>query len=549
MGRVNVSWPDSRGISMTLHKRILIGSVSGMAMATAVAAAPVFAADSSTQVQEVVVTGIRQSLEKAIQVKRTSDDQVDAISATDIGKLPDKNVADALQRLPGVNTQSAASGEGGFDENDRVSIRGTSPSLTQVTVDGHNVSTGDWFILDQYQTVGRSVSFDLLPSEIVQGTSVYKTQDASLLEGGVAGVVDIETRKPLGLGKTYTVEGSLQGAFDSTSAETKPQFNALLGWKNAADTFGVIAQGFAEDRSSERFGQETLGYTAINSSMPIAAGHPELIGVQAPTLIGSTLFKQEKERKGGYVDLEYQPNDKFDVNLSGFYSRLNATNFNDNYMYWGSHELANNTPTAYTVKNNTLIAATWPAGVDGLVVDNIDRPNENSDAAYHQPRRHLSRHQPPDLQGSDRLHRRPRQYAGKPVIRIRRPDRRRHPAPSGNGWQVTPVAGGGYTGPQSAAGLANDWAWNDVFRELDKETYGKIDGIWDVDNGYLKTVKFGVRMSDHTRQVDGWDAGLLGWARPTASAGPLASSVLGSVNPTSYPGGFSGSTLGIPVAC
>jgi iron complex outermembrane recepter protein len=529
---------------MTLHKRILIGSVSGMAIASAVAAAPVFAADSSTQVQEVVVTGIRQSLEKAIQVKRTSDDQVDAISATDIGKLPDKNVADALQRLPGVNTQSAASGEGGFDENDRVSIRGTSPSLTEVTIDGHNVATGDWFILDQYQTVGRSVSFDLLPSEIIQGTSVYKTQDASLLEGGVAGLVDIQTRTPLGLGRTYTIEGSLQGAFNSTSAETKPQFNALLGWKNAADTFGVIAQGFAEDRSSERFGQETLGYTPITSSMPIATGHPELIGVQAPTLIGSTLFKQEKQRDGGYLGLEYQPNDKFDVNLTGFYSKLNATNFNDNYMYWGAHELATNTPTSFTVKNNTLVAATWPAGQDGLIVDNIYRPDENSDSYYinldgtwHASSKLTFKGQVGFTEGHGNTPESPSFESDGQTGGISY-------APSGNGWVVTPVAGGGYVGPQSPAGLANDWAWNDVFREVDKESYGKIDGIWDVDAGDLKTVKFGVRMSDHTRQVDGWDRGCsLGangqcWTSP---ADPFS-----AVNPTSYPGGFSPGTLGIP---
>ena len=558
---------------MTLHKRILIGSVSGMAMATAVAAAPVFAADPPTQVQEVVVTGIRQSLEKAIQVKRTSEDQVEAISASDIGKLPDKNVADALQRLPGVNTQSAASGEGGFDENDRVSIRGTSPSLTNVTIDGHNVATGDWFILDQYQTVGRSVSFDLLPSEIVQGTTVYKTQDASILEGGVAGAIDIQTRTPLALGKTYTVEGSLMGNYSTTSGEWKPQFNGLVGWKNEAGTFGVIAQGFTEDHSAERFGQETLGYTAlalptynsagvITGGDPITIGHPNLIGVQAPTLIGSTLFKQEKERDGGYLDLEYQPNDKFDVSLSGFYSRLNATNFNDNYMYWGSHELTNNIPTSYTVKNNTLTSATWPSTqpalpggkcwntacttgpVDGLVIDNIDRPNENSDTAYinldgtwHATSNLTFKAQVGFTQGHGNTPESPSFEAdgGSGGVSY---------APSGNGWAVTPTAGNGYVGPQSTAGLANDWAWNDVFKELDKETYGSIDGKWDVSDGWLKAVKFGVRMSDHVRQVDGWDRGCTLGANAqcwTAGSDPYS-----TVNPTPYPGGYTSGTLGIP---
>src|SRR4029077_5984733 len=117
--------------------------------------------DKPAQIEEIVVTGIRYSLKASLAAKRAAPGIVEVGPPEDIGKLPDKNVADVLQRVPGVNTQSAASGEGGFDENDRVRIRGNSHSLTQVTVDGHNIATGDWFILDQFQTVGRSVSFTL----------------------------------------------------------------------------------------------------------------------------------------------------------------------------------------------------------------------------------------------------------------------------------------------------------------------------------------------------------------------------------------------------
>src|SRR5437667_12010316 len=99
--------------------------------------------------------------------QRNNDSVTEVITAEDIGKLPDKNVADAVQRVPGVTISSAAGGEGGFDENDRVSMRGTNPSLTQTLINGHSVASGDWFVLDQVQTVGRSVSFTLLPSELV----------------------------------------------------------------------------------------------------------------------------------------------------------------------------------------------------------------------------------------------------------------------------------------------------------------------------------------------------------------------------------------------
>ena len=267
---------------MAQRRSVLFASASMLAVAAI--AAPAFAQQAAgsqpaqaagsqaNEVKEVVVTGIRASLQKALQIKKNSDDMVDAISAEDIGKLPDRNVADALQRIPGVNTFSAASGEGGFDENNRIAINGTPPSLTQVTIDGHPVSTGDWFILDQYQTVGRSVSFDLLPSEIVDNVVVDKTQNASLLEGGVAGSVDIQTKSPLSLSKPLTVEGSAEAAYDGLSHTTKPRSSALLGWKSDDDTLGVIVTGFYQERDIVRYGQQDLGWSAVGAPTSCMVG-------------------------------------------------------------------------------------------------------------------------------------------------------------------------------------------------------------------------------------------------------------------------------------
>jgi len=526
---------------MDVRRRILIASVSAVAIAGA--AAPALAADAAKTddtVSEVVVTGFRESLERAIEIKKTTINQVDAISSTDIGKLPDKNVADALQRIPGVNTESAASGEGGFDENDRVSIRGTSPSLTEVMIDGHSVATGDWFILDQYQTVGRSVSFNLLPSEIVSSTLVYKTQSADLMEGGVAGVVDVITHKPLDFSKTWTFQGQAEAAYNSISGESKPQVNGFINWKNADNSFGVSVAGFYEQRSVERYGQETLGYTTIDSTMPIGQAHPDTIGVQAPTLIGSSLFKQEKTREGGSFAVEYRPSDSAEFNLTGFYSKLDAGNVNDNYMYWGTNELAKNTPTSYSIKDNTLVGVVWPAGPDGLVVDAITRPHENSYTSYinldgkFRVTDHITlKGQIGYTQGAGNTPQQPsfEVDGGTSGISVAR---------AGNGWTVTPV---GFN-TQSSAGLANDWAWNAIFNSSDKEIYGKVDGDWEVDNGVFKDVAFGFHAAGHTRKVDGWDRGCtLGannacWSSPTM---PYS-----AINPTPYPSGYTSGALGVP---
>jgi iron complex outermembrane receptor protein len=548
---------------MTLRKPILLGSTSIAAILCAAAPAMADTATSTdtgaNAVSEIVVTGIRESLQRAITIKRDSVDQVDAISATDIGKLPDKNVADALQRIPGINTESAASGEGGFDENDRVSIRGTSPSLTQVTVDGHSVATGDWFILDQFQTVGRSVSFTLLPAEMVQSTVVYKTQDAALLEGGVAGVVDMITPTALNLTKSgFTFSGSAEGAYNSLRGDWKPQLNGTVAWANADGTFGVSLQGFYEDRSIERFGQETLGYTPITAAMPIGQANPSLIGVEAQTLIGSTLFQQEKTREGGHFDVDYKPSDRVEIDLDGFYSHLDASNVNDNYMYWGSRELSNNLPTSFTVKNNTLTSVAWPTiapnsplltgpgtpgtagtAVDGIIVDNIYRPGANAYTYYINLDGKFQVTDSLTLKGKVGYTQGQGQTASSPFFEADAATGVSFQQ-SGNGWQVTPTD---ITG-SSPNGLNNDFAINETFSSKDKEIYGQVDGDWTVNNGVFKDVAFGFHAAEHTRQVDGWDRGCtLGANGACFSAGlfPFA-----NTNPKPYPTGFNPGTLGIP---
>ena len=113
-------------------------------------------------------------------MKRNADARLEVVTAEDVGKLPAHNVADALRGLPGVNISSSSADEGGFDESDRVSLRGTSPSLTQTLINGHSVGSADWFVLSQGNNVGRSVSYTLLPSELVNSVEVNKSSHASV---------------------------------------------------------------------------------------------------------------------------------------------------------------------------------------------------------------------------------------------------------------------------------------------------------------------------------------------------------------------------------
>ena len=127
----------------------------------------------------------------------------DVVTAEDIGKFPDKNVAEALQRVPGIVVNRE------FGEGERVSLRGTAPNLTKTLLNGHTVATADWFILDQVAST-RSFNYLTLPAEIVGRLEVYKSPQADVEEGGVGGTINVITRNPLDL-DPLTVSASAAG--------------------------------------------------------------------------------------------------------------------------------------------------------------------------------------------------------------------------------------------------------------------------------------------------------------------------------------------------
>ncbi|MBD9369933.1 TonB-dependent receptor [Xanthomonas sp. XNM01] len=375
---------------MKYRKSILFVAVTSCLAFSAQAQQPAPDADP-TELDTVVVTGIRGSLERSLDTKRDAQSHVDVITAEDIGKLPAKNVADTLRELPGVNISSSSASEGAFDEADRVSLRGTNPSLTQTLVNGHTVGTGDWFVLSQVANVGRSVSYSLLPAEIVEQVVVHKSSEAKLVEGGSAGSVNIVTRKPLNFADPFTAEASLGAVYSDLPGDTEPQFSGLLNWKNDANTFGVMVQGFVEKRSLRRDGQEVVGgYGQIADDAAVVATNPDLAGVYYPNLLGATYFEQQRERKGGVLGIQVKPTDTLSLNLNAFYSKLEADNYNRNYMLWTSQFANTRAPQpGYVIRNGVLTQATYASGVGDPaaptpygVYDMISRPGASSESKY-----------------------------------------------------------------------------------------------------------------------------------------------------------------------
>ncbi len=456
----------------------------------------------------VTVIGIRDSEAESLALKKDAVSHVEIVTAEDIGKLPAKNVADTLQRLPGVNISSSSASEGGFDENDRVSLRGTNPSMTQTLVNGHTVGTGDWFVLSQVQTVGRSVSYSLLPAEIVSQVVVHKSSEAKIVEGGAAGSVDIITRKPLEFAKQVTGEASVGGVYADLPGNTKPQFSGLFNWKNDSNTMGVLVQGFYEKRSLQRNGQEVIGgYNQIGATDPIAVAHPDLAGVYYPNLTGAALFTQQRERKGGVIDFEIKPTDNLTLDLSGFYSKLKADNYNRNYLMWASQFVPGGAglQPGYTVRNNVLTNATFAAQPGSTtpygVYDQISRPGASSesnyvtlDADWHATD-HLSfkgqigtTHGKGDSPTQDVIELGTGAGAGASW------------AMNGTSKPINWAQGGDNSSPSGILPSAGWIFGGQDIHVKDKENWFQGDGELDFDDSALSSLEFGVRYADHTRE-------------------------------------------------
>ena len=494
---------------MNIRRSTLLGTAIAFAlyqqsaMADAATAPSTDQAAGSEEMAEVIVTGIRASLQQSLDVKRNADTRLEVVTAEDVGKLPAHNVADALRGLPGVNISSSSADEGGFDESDRVSLRGTSPSLTQTLINGHSVGSADWFVLSQGNNVGRSVSYTLLPSELVNSVEVSKSSNAELQEGGTTGTVNIITRKPFQFDKSFTAEASLGSVYADQADSWDPQLSGLINYKNENETFGVLLQVFKQERSLRRDAQEIPGgFFTIAASDPVAATNPDLVGVQAPGLIGATLFEQVRDRKGGLLELQFKPSDNLTLGLSGFYSDMDANNYNRNFMLWGGNFARAQAPLpGYTVENGVLTSATYAgvAGRDYAVYDMISREATAKsnyvtfDADWKINDSLTSRFQLGTTEGTGET---ARQFIAEVTTnRGGGASWTSHGTSSPLDWSVG--------GDSSLAGVTGFGTWgNQQVKATDSEDWINVDFTQALDLGAFKSIDFGARYADHERKTE-----------------------------------------------
>jgi iron complex outermembrane recepter protein len=433
--------------------------------------------------EEIVVRGIRASLRESLDTKRNASTIVDAISAEDVGKFPDKNLAEALQRVPGIVINRE------FGEGERVSLRGTAPNLTRTLLNGHALATADWFILDQLNST-RSFNFLMLPSDIIGQVAVYKSPQADFDEGGIGGTIDVVTRNPLDL-DPFTAYGSLQAAYTELSDKTNPQASGLLSWKNEAGTLGILGAAVYQKREIRRDGVEVLGYE----------DSPGAGTTLIPSLIGSALFQQERVRKGGNLGVQFRPSDTFEANLTGLYSRFNADNINENFLAWGTRALSD----GGTLSNTTMVGDTAVAGRIasptngttgfGVVYDAIDRHanattrNIDLDSKFTLSSTWQAHFKVgfTDADGNT---------DSQPFVEFG--------APAAFSYDLrgkSPSVTFENIDPSNPSDLDLIFGSLHQIKNSDQETYAYADTTFQVDMGMFKSVKLGAKYSDHDRET------------------------------------------------
>ena len=284
--------------------------------------------DASEGMEEIVVTGIRGSMQQSLERKRNADHFVDAITAEDIGAFPDQNLAESLQRLGGVAIDRK-NGEGAF-----VSVRGLGPNFVLTTVHGRvipsNADAGQNDGLGQANRGTRATAFDKLQAGLVQAVEVHKSPRADHVEGGLGGFIDIQPRRPLDIGKKVwgvAADATRNQLSDDTGPGIFGMYSDVIN-----DNLGFMASAQFDNKV---FRSDILRHwshwgaprTIPNGGNPVLANYPRQMQGE--------LFIVDRDRLNISSALQFRPNDQLDMTVDLLYTDTSATE----EAYWQDFRL------------------------------------------------------------------------------------------------------------------------------------------------------------------------------------------------------------------
>ncbi len=448
------------------------------------------------QMGTVTVTGIRASLEQSLQTKRNADSIVDAITAEDIGKFPDTNVAESLAHVPGVTIDRQ------FGEGARVSINGVDPSLNLTLLNGEPIATLDYLYGAQ---PNRGFDYTVLPSQIVGKLEVYKTPQAKLPAGSIGGTVILHTRNPLDM-KANLISGSIGYNYNDQANGGKPDASIVYSWKNAASDFGVAVSAQHFEEEIDRQGIEVFSY---NTASQFAASSPAVAAAiasgklspndKSPSEVNAAWFQQTRKRNSATLALQYKLTDHLELDFNGLYIKENFDNWNQSL-----YPIPTFTPgniDSVTASRNGIFGGHvcgsddpgCPAIARSILDSNIRRSSVKT-TSFNLKGKYYADHWHAVAQAgytkatdpsSDQIFIEPNYTGGYTYdlnkgVNFDSPQAARNPA----NWS-TAAADGGFAGNYGKIPSSS------------KETYGQLDFGVDF-NSFVNEIEFGVRYTDHT---------------------------------------------------
>lgn len=322
--------------TLTSKLRLMAGIAPAALLLSITSAGLAVAQDQAAQEPEaeatsdvIVVTGFRQSLAAALDLKRASSGVVDAIVAEDIAAFPDLNLAESIQRIPGISINRVA-GEGR-----QITVRGLGADFTRVRINGMEaLSTTGGSDASGGSNRGRGFDFNTFASDLFNQINVTKTTSASMDEGSLGATVDLYTARALDYGAGLTAAASGQFGYNSLSEETSPRFAGLVSWANPDETFGANFSIAYSDRTIIEEGFSTVRWDDGNfrsvNGQACPAG-PDCAPINSSSLVYHPRIPRygrltnEQERLGLTGGVQFRPTDRTTISLDALYSKLDAT--------------------------------------------------------------------------------------------------------------------------------------------------------------------------------------------------------------------------------
>jgi len=330
--------------------------------------------EKEDQIEVIEVTGLRDSIMSAIVAKRDADTVTDSINAEDIGKFPDSNMAESLQRVTGIQISREGS------EGTAVSIRGLAPSFTRVTINGQSAASAD---------SRAGFDFSMLSPAMAESIEVMKSVTANVEEGGMGGTVNIKTRRPLSFDEAKA-QIAVKGSYDDFSEETDPSVN-FMGLKQFFDNkFGVLFNAKYSERNHRQDSIFVKGWKGVTFDDDVytaeeadgvnrKVGDPKLNDIA----MGKLRYRSRMRESIQYdlnTTLQYRPNDNTEYYAEFTYGTHERSAVKDNYVEfkfdkasgknsnYTSHELLDNGNDIFTV----MEAAFKPGKVDIDLKDQLE---------------------------------------------------------------------------------------------------------------------------------------------------------------------------------